>query len=204
MSKSQAQGDDLVQELFRRHSSSALTWEHTALTLRYGMEVLYRQTRADIAVDFRHRTRKALRPSLHQPCLMLAGLMLEVLMKAVALTRTPSANPIDLSKNHDLVELADKIGLTLSAEDRYFLARMSEFVRWAGKYPSPKKPSAMTVRNLRGNPELVGGSSIGNDIQAARLMANRLEAQLDPKRIRLRTGTRLPIGKSRRKRAKSR
>jgi hypothetical protein len=187
----------LVDELFRRHSSSPLMWELHAVTLRYAMEVVFRQTLADVAVGLRHRTRKSLRPSLHGPALMLAGMMLEATAKAVLTARGAALKPDGTPrfKDHDLVALATSVGLRLSRVERFFLRRMSEFVRWAGRYPAPTKANRMAIRGPRGDLQIVGGSLLRADLCQARQLADKMEALLPAAKIRV--GMRLPSGKAR-------
>jgi hypothetical protein len=188
---------EVIDEFFRRHSTSRLMWELHAVTLRYAMETLFQQVFADTAVALHHRTRKSLRPSLHGPALMLAGMMLEAAAKAVLTARGTALKPdgTPISKDHDLVALADSIGLSSSGDDRFFLKRMSEFVRWAGRYPAPTKASRMAVTTPGGHLEIVGGSSIGDDLRRARQLADKMEALLPGARLRI--GMRLPSGNAR-------
>jgi hypothetical protein len=188
---------EVLDEIFRRHSGSRLMWELHTVTLRYAMEVVFRQGLTDTAVNLRHRTRKALRPSLHAPALMLAGMMLEAAAKAVLTERGAALKPDGTPKftNHDLVALAKGIGLPLSGDERFFLERMTEFIRWAGRYPAPRRATGIAIRNPRGKLEIVGGSAVGGDLRQARRLADRIEALLPGKRAR--TGMRLPSGKAR-------
>jgi hypothetical protein len=182
---------DIMEEFFRRHSASMQMWELRAVTLRYGMEVLFSQTFADVAVGFRHRRRKSLRPSLHEPGLMLAGMMLETLAKAVLVSR---GGPLTSRsyRNHDLQVVVEAAGCSLSREERHFLKRMSEFVRWAGRYPAPTTPRGMAVRKDDGELEMIGWSALGTDLSHARRIADRLENLLPGERLR--SGMRLPSG----------
>jgi hypothetical protein len=188
---------EIAEEFFCRHSGSPVMWELHAVTLRYAMEVLFRQTFADTAVGLRHRTRKSLRPSLHGPALMLGGMMLEAAAKAVLNARGRALKPDGTPrfKNHDLIALAAAIDLSLSTDDRFFLKRTSEFVRWAGRYPAPTKPSRMVVARPDGGFEIVGASLVSADLQLARKLADKMEALLPG--VRIRTGTRLPSGRVR-------
>lgn len=168
-------------------------WELRALSLRYAMEMLFRQTFADVAVSLRHRTRKSLRPSLHEPGLMLAGMMLEALAKAVLVSK---GDPLTSRsyRNHDLVVLIEATGCSLTRDEQHFLNRTSEFVRWAGRYPAPITPRGMAVRKEDGEAEMVGGSALGTDLSCARQIADRLEDLLPGERLR--SGTRLPSGRA--------
>lgn len=178
---------EVMKEFFRRHSTSPCMWELHAVTLRYGMEVLFRQTFADAAVHLRHRKRRSLRPSLHGPGLMLAGMMLEAAAKAVLVARG-TALTAKTFRNHDLLAIVSATGYLPTSDERHFLVRMSEFVRWAGRYPAPTKPERMGVKTPRGDLGMVGGSLLGADLRRARQIADRLEGLLPstPMRRRMR------------------
>ena len=182
---------DVVDEFYRRHSTSATLWELHATTLRYSVEILFRQAFADTAFPVRHRKRKTLRPSPHGPALMLAGMMIEDLAKAVLVSRSKTL----LSKallSHDLGKIVSATGYSASSDEQDLLKRLSAFVRWAGRYPAPRKPTEMTVETSDGGRQLVGGSLLGADLRGIRQIADKLEVMLPGERVR--RGMRLPTG----------
>jgi len=171
-----------VEEQFLRHANSPRAWELSAITLRYGAEVLYRQVRADLAVNFMHRRRKALRPSLYGTCLMLFGLVIEDLAKGAIVHR---GTPLDATgrvafRDHKLVNLVRRAGLHPSEEDLSCLKDLQGYVEWAGRYPIPRHRSSYRI----------GLTAIGKDVRVARAIAERLESLLPTKPLRV--GTRLP------------
>jgi hypothetical protein len=185
---------DLLDELHRRSASSTLAWELQAVTLRYAVEVLFRQVRADLAGGLRHRTRKSVRPSLHGPALMLAGMMLEALAKAILIERGKSITDHSLQR-HELVTIVAATGYSPNADDTDLLRRLSAFLRWAGRYPAPKKSTEMAVETSDGGRHLAGGSVVGADLVAVRRLADELESLL-PGGRRLRLGMWLPTGRA--------
>jgi hypothetical protein len=185
---------DVLDEIHSRHNESSLMWELKGVELRYAMEVLFRQIFADGAKNLKHRTRKALRPSFHPTALMLAGMMIECYAKAVLVDRQEYAKLPKL-KTHNLKDAVVAAGYSPNERETAFLGRLSEFLRWAGRYPVPWKPEHMAVGDENGNVNIVGGSSPGEDLVVARRIADALERQLK-EGSRVRRGTRLPSGRS--------
>ena len=80
--------------------------------------------------------------------MMLYGMGVESLLKALAtangfnfVSHDRNGRPrFNDRTNHDLVKLAKKIGVTLSPAEEELLGRLSNYVRWAGRYPVAKKP----------------------------------------------------------------
>ena len=84
--------------------------------------------------------------------MLLTGLALENLAKAVLLKRNPSvARPGRLPKwpgdGHDLNRLFSHAVIGIGADEREMLERLTEFVRWRGRYPIPGNYSAMLPRS---------------------------------------------------------
>jgi hypothetical protein len=185
---------DIVDELHRRHSSDVRVWKYYATTLRYAAEVLFRQVFADTAHRLRHRRRATLRPSVHAPALMIAGMMIEVLAKAVLLSARKPIKTAAASR-HNLAAIVRATGCGLSVADRALLTRLSGFVRWAGRYPAPWKAGEMAVDDEHGNRNLLGGFC-GADVTGVRRLADRLEAMLPgtapSKGLRLPSGSATP------------
>lgn len=176
------------QEFFRRHANSPKMWELSAVTLRFASEVLLRQIRRDIKKIFGPSSQRFTRPSLHTVWLMLCGLTIENLAKAVLVSK---GSPIDESerikkslKTHKLVNLVRGTGIRLSKGEEVLLRRLSEFIEWTGRYPVPLSSSRMSITLADGNRQLLGASLIGEDAEAFRQMADRLEALLPGKRVR--------------------
>lgn len=64
----------------------------------------------------------------------------------------------ELTRNHDLLELIEKVGLELSMEDRDLLRRLGECVLWAGRYPVPKNEEGRKPRLIPGKGRLSPGT----------------------------------------------
>jgi hypothetical protein len=121
--------------------------------------------------------------------MMLCGQMLEALFKAVLVSQRGAFNNKGkfAHKGHDLIVLADQVGLRLSDDEAWLLEKLTHYVEWAGRYPIPLSIEGLLPRALS-----TGGSgSIGSirmekrgDIEAAKQLAKRLRRML-PHQIRL-------------------
>ncbi|KTB91600.1 hypothetical protein AO073_01630 [Pseudomonas syringae ICMP 11293] len=72
---------------------------------------------------------------------MLCGLALEVVMKAVIVSRGEPAPEI-----HDLNELATLVGIKRNVNEKRILSFYQASVVWAGRYPIPKKANDQMLR----------------------------------------------------------
>ncbi len=72
---------------------------------------------------------------------MLCGLALEVVMKAVLVSRGEQAPEI-----HDLNDLANLIGMKRNVNEKRILRFYQESVVWAGRYPIPRKANDQMLR----------------------------------------------------------
>jgi hypothetical protein len=75
--------------------------------------------------------------------LLLCGLSLELLYKAILV-----AKKLSFPKNHDLLKLANDIGIQLSSQEEGFLAILTESVKWDSKYPIPLEKDKVALENL--------------------------------------------------------
>lgn len=107
----------------------------------------YRATRSsrtrEQAADFEQQVR------YRGPFFLLAGLAVEVALKALivqgAIAASPSQGVKDIlrlfpSSPHNLKELAKRARLTPTPSEDALLERLSRWIRWAGRYPIPLNP----------------------------------------------------------------
>jgi excisionase family DNA binding protein len=87
--------------------------------------------------------------------LLLAGLSLEALCKAVIVQRearrlggTIAALPRDF-RNHKVASLLSEVGVTLGREDHRLVERLEVFVAWAGRYPLAKAKQPVAELEIR-------------------------------------------------------
>jgi len=91
---------------------------------------------------------------LSGPATLLYGLALENILKAILLTTSPDAiTDGKLRKwpkdGHDQILLAHEAKIKLTINEENILRRLSEFVRWAGRYPIPKSADKMRISQLQ-------------------------------------------------------
>jgi len=98
---------------------------------------------------------------LHPPELMLRGMAVENLMKAVWLKRgnqlvtSGSYLGVPGAAEHNLLQLADVLQLSLTPDERHLLKRLSHFIEYAGRYPIPKRADKLRLEAVPG-----GGRSV--------------------------------------------
>jgi hypothetical protein len=88
--------------------------------------------------------------------LMLAGMSLECAIKSrmIALCGYPliaSDRKRILSGNHDLVELAKSACVRTNVGDRTVLKSLTPYIRWLGRYPTPRSEDEMVRHVLEEN-----------------------------------------------------
>jgi hypothetical protein len=115
--------------------------------------------------------------------MMLAGMAIEDLLKAIMIIGEPTLvrpNPsaptqmLDNSiSHHDLGRLAARAGIPVNSEERAFLARLSGFVQWAGRYPLAKSLEAMAPASGSGDLRTVTDPA---DVDAAVALFERARA----------------------------
>jgi hypothetical protein len=120
-------------------------------------------------------------PEVDGVAYMIAGFAVEVLMKALIIQKesgVDSKGQFQL-KNHDLLKLADRAGLTISDDEKRLLERLQEYAIWAGRYPIPLASEPMRPRELPG-----GGFApitchfVGQDWDGVRTLVRELKALL--------------------------
>ena len=67
--------------------------------------------------------------------LLLIGLAVENITKAMLIQKSPGSSP----RGHNLLSLARDTGIKLAHSEEEVLSLLTEFVTWAGRYPVPNK-----------------------------------------------------------------
>lgn len=107
---------------------------------------------------------------------LLGGYALENLLKAVRVKQLRAAREPIVIKNklrtdlsgHDLVSLAEAIGVPLARHERFLLERLTVTINWGGRYVAPKTAG---VTN--------SAAMISTDRETIRMFAAKLEMMLD-------------------------
>jgi len=171
---------DFWDDQHKKLASEPLTWTLTADELLRAFELLATQVKEDLAKA--HEQRNNYIPSTFSSALMLAGFAIENMLKALLVTQRPA---FDSSgnfsfKTHDLLKLADDVGLNLSMDERILLERLEQFLTWAGRYPVPLCADTMRPRTLPSGgfaPRTYGW--IDGDFQEIRTLTNKLRSKLE-------------------------
>ncbi len=123
---------------------------------------------------------------LHPPELMLAGMAMECLFKAVWVKRGNKLAEDGLAVrvrgagSHDLVQLAEVLQLTLSDLEKDVLRRLSYFISAGGRYPVPKDAEELRLtRTPRGGRAMAGHWSTPGDQGLVGALVSRLDNLLD-------------------------
>ena len=181
---------------FQVAGTSAAVWLMRAYRLRRAADIMWRQATRDV------KRLVAQGPDLKVPwgpeatgqaAMLLSGLTIEVLIKALLIGRGGSRVENGVFKpwgkkskhDHDIVKLFGLAGEQLTAEERNFAEHLTKFIRWAGRYPLPKKvgemrPKLTTTaphRNVFDGATLPGVYSLADRVRFRRLFG-RLEKTL--------------------------
>jgi hypothetical protein len=72
--------------------------------------------------------------ALWRPSLMLCGMSLELLFKAIVVAKGETPD----TSSHELPELARLAGVPLTSKQKGLLEVLTAYIYWAGRYPVPK------------------------------------------------------------------
>lgn len=131
-------------EIFEKCARQPYLWISSAEVLKDSADLVLARFRTALerAAPEREDTKIDLGISLFPVYMMLVGLAVENLLKGVLISKDHSLVEGGRLKKwggsgHDLTKLASDARLPLTNEEKELLARVAEFVRWAGKYPLP-------------------------------------------------------------------
>jgi hypothetical protein len=179
--------EKFFEEQFRWAAGEHLAWQISSVDLLRAVNIL----NEEIKKDWRRFKRGSAVPwtAPFKVCMMLCGLMLEDLLKALLVSRTAALDSKGqfAHKTHDLLKLAKLVGLKLSQDESILLEKLTRFVEWAGRYPIPLRFQPPQTRNTGTSIRMGKG---GGDIEAAKRMAKRLARMLPAQMQALRPATR--------------
>ena len=122
---------------------------------------------------------------LQRVFMMIAAFSFENLLKA-KMTHLPPWNDANVEgkihsdfKTHDLLVLALRAQVELTANETELLERLKEFAIWRGRYPIPTDIEAAKPKKLRSGIITTAGSMRGSDPREAQEFTNRLISNLD-------------------------
>ena len=143
---------ELYEEVFEAGVLSPTAWLTSASRMKHAADILFDRYVAERnAIGKREGSVDLAEISLGHTATLLCGFAMENALKAVAVMKSPTVTeggrlPKWPADGHDEVALASTIDLSLTADQEELLASLTAFVRWAGRYPVPKKPSDMPLR----------------------------------------------------------
>ena len=129
-------------------------WISQALRLKRAGDLLFEASAADLE-RFSHGEKPSTLKNLEMvmPATLLYGMALENALKGRLVHQQP--NRIVNGKlrawpggSHNLNVLADAARVTLSQEEEDLLRRLTQFVLWAGRYPTPRRAEDMRLEQL--------------------------------------------------------
>jgi len=88
------------------------------------------------------------------------------------------------SADHDLVRLGKVVGYRLTDRESDVIARLSKFIRFAGRYPIAKQPDDMTPREIDGLGKIDVGYFSKADFRTCLSILNKLMTLISGKKRR--------------------
>lgn len=126
---------------FTRYSESGLSWYHKAWHLMGAAGALWacqnNHRSKEIVGELGLETEFSMWQALGEPYLMLCGLSLELLFKAIVVEK--HGKPME---HHNLRALATNASVELTEKQKGQLDLLSAYVTWAGRYPVSKEREA--------------------------------------------------------------
>lgn len=105
---------------------------------RNGADLLWHllesETEIISAADLGTPGRSAPARFVHSPAILLSGLAVELLLKAIA-----RILGLQVLHSHNLAKLADHVGINLSPDEKANIDALTESIVWQAKYPAPRK-----------------------------------------------------------------
>lgn len=129
---------------FAKRATDPLYWLGYALALRDSARLLWDTPDApsDDETKFPY--------GLTSVALMLSGLAIEVMAKALLVQQNPAVvSEFRGNKGHDLVALVGRTKIPITRGERAELRHLSGFVTFAGRYPVPTGPEGFTAKLKR-------------------------------------------------------
>jgi hypothetical protein len=138
----------LSHDDFTVYFKSKESWHITARHLMGAAGTLWacknEQRSTELVTELGLDTEFSMVHALRRPYLMLCGISLEVLFKAIVVAKGEKPN----TKTHDLRTLASNAGVAFTAKQQGQLDLLSQYIAWAGRYPVPRPERAEHYQNL--------------------------------------------------------
>ena len=128
---------------------------------------------------------------------MLLGMALECLLKGLyirrhrvwedpakehALVKDGTYVGVKGAGDHELLQLAVAAGVTVSQSEQSILIRLTDFIKYAGRYPVPLRMEGMKPVTMPGGRTVARRYLSGAELERAETLANRLMQEIVPRR----------------------
>ena len=178
--------DDFLRWAYDGAGENPLAWQASARNLLDAATAVKGQV---------HQFEEGLMDSLVPVQAMLLGLALECLLKGMYIKRHRVWEDPDkahaIAKNgayigvtgagdHELLQLADAAGVTLTNEERSALTRLTNFVLYAGRYPIPVRVEQMKPVKMDGGRTVARNYISAEELETGESLAARLMREIEP------------------------
>lgn len=157
-----------------RRSNDPLWWWGSARDLYISAGVLWFSARG--GADWKHKQWNVdvVRYASSAPFLMLYGMALEALLKAICFKKG-----VKPRETHKLAKLSEMAGVDMTETEARVLEILSNHIEWAGRYPAPKQPKKNKATGVRGTGQRLKTEidELGEVLRA--LLSDDVETALD-------------------------
>lgn len=143
--------DPTPEEQWDHLAAEPMAWHESAWVLKDCAKIIGERFVADLLsrTPPEGKTTTGLQPISYGPVFqMLAGYALEDLLKAILIALDPSRVKDhrrwkEFTSGHNLSAMCDLAGIKLEEPQRRFLDRLTDAVKWVGRYPVTKRRDEM-------------------------------------------------------------
>jgi hypothetical protein len=148
--------ESFYTEQFELRALSPTVWVLTARRLKRCADIIFNKYKIDLAALESGASPLDLQNLELSGCAtLLQGFAFENLLKAIVIQAQPTVIVGGRLRKwsadgHDLLALCAEASLDISEAERDLFARLTAFVRWAGRYPIPKSVQDMKLSQAAG------------------------------------------------------
>jgi hypothetical protein len=124
--------------MWERNRSDPVVWIASSESLFRSFDILSASATEEVTHLRNDPTAVPRQPQVGKVALMCGGFAIEMALKALIFARASGAE-CDGVFTHDLPRLAEKAQLELSEQETDSLSRLTVFITWGGRYPTPKE-----------------------------------------------------------------
>jgi len=172
-------------EQHQKIASTPSCWVISAEQLLRAFNLLSNQAEIDTKNLFTNKETSDYSSPISSTAMMLGGLAIENLLKAIHVSQGKKTLFDDNKKihkdykTHDCLQLAEDAGISLSEEERILLERLEHFINYGGCYPIPLYVNDMRPRKFpNGGFGSMTNRMIPNDFKAILSFVQKLKTML--------------------------